>query len=282
MVFCTYKYILRSGFGGFLITILFNNKLYIPQSFCFIMSATKPFVLNVYGLVPVYNVCNQTLREVFRFPNFSMAHVMMDVHEVSQLHEHRKMKEFYFITQGDGIFFSADKSFRVGEGGFFIVPKNTPHKLRNLGKERLEHLVFASPPFNSKDVFELYDDISRPMSQGQESDKKPFTALDGAVVYELDSAEERQENGFGFAYGHSGPLRKAKFHFHNISDEVYYVLSGEGKVRLDNLTSPIKKGSVIYVPIGVKHGLENTSEEELRVLCFSTPEYKEGDFILTE
>ena len=107
---------------------------------------------NLYDLPPVANVCNQVLREVVSFPNASIAHVLMHPGNVSLLHQHRRMTELYFVIEGRGVLYHGYKAMDVNNGAYCIIPKNTPHQLRNISSIDLEHLVIAIPPFDRNDI----------------------------------------------------------------------------------------------------------------------------------
>lgn len=51
------------------------------------------------------------------------------------------------------------------------------------------------------------------------------------------------------------------------TDEVYYVLSGNGKIRVEGEVQPVSAGSVIYVKAHADHRFIDI-EEELRLLVF--------------
>jgi uncharacterized cupin superfamily protein len=64
--------------------------------------------------------------------------------------------------------------------------------------------------------------------------------------------------------------RAYPFHRHHVGSELFYVLSGEGEVRLDDETRPIRAGDLIGNPPGAEaHQIVNTGSEELRYLAFS-------------
>ena len=166
-------------------------------------------------------------------------------------------------------------------GAYLVIPKNTPHHLRNTGKPDLEHLVFAIPPFNPKDVEILKTPTKETAPEKSSYGKPPMTAKDGALIYELMSAEERQQLDVALAVGFLPKGKKAIPHHHRISEEIYYVTDGTGKVRVGEKTFEVKKGSPVYVPANTVHALENGSNsEELKVLCVSSPAYTGGDFVL--
>ncbi|PZS03753.1 MAG: cupin domain-containing protein [Candidatus Chloroheliales bacterium] len=53
-------------------------------------------------------------------------------------------------------------------------------------------------------------------------------------------------------------------------DEVYYVVSGSGQIRVGAEESAVVAGSVVFVAAGVEHRFHSISEE-LRVLVFFAP-----------
>jgi len=48
-------------------------------------------------------------------------------------------------------------------------------------------------------------------------------------------------------------ITDAKLHYHQRTDEIYYVLDGQGQMRLDDQEIELHKGVVVYVPRGMKH-----------------------------
>ena len=52
-------------------------------------------------------------------------------------------------------------------------------------------------------------------------------------------------------------------------DEIYYILSGAGKLRLGEETVEVHPDQVIFIPRGVFHALDNRAgAEELKILTF--------------
>ena len=48
-------------------------------------------------------------------------------------------------------------------------------------------------------------------------------------------------------------ITEAKLHFHERTDEFYYVIDGQGHMRLDDEEIELHRGVVVYVPRGVRH-----------------------------
>jgi mannose-6-phosphate isomerase-like protein (cupin superfamily) len=52
---------------------------------------------------------------------------------------------------------------------------------------------------------------------------------------------------------HHVEIHDAKLHYHERTDEFYYIIDGEGTMVLDDEEIELHKGVVVYVPRGVKH-----------------------------
>jgi mannose-6-phosphate isomerase-like protein (cupin superfamily) len=61
------------------------------------------------------------------------------------------------------------------------------------------------------------------------------------------------------------PPGRAPDHFHQY-EEVLFILKGEGRMWAGETNAPVGPGSCIYLPKGQVHCVENTGEDELRLL----------------
>ncbi|HEX5418813.1 MAG TPA: cupin domain-containing protein [Gammaproteobacteria bacterium] len=67
--------------------------------------------------------------------------------------------------------------------------------------------------------------------------------------------------------------RAFPFHSHMANEEMFFVLSGSGEVRIGDETYPLRGGDVVACPPGGRetaHQIENTGDVELRYLAVST------------
>jgi quercetin dioxygenase-like cupin family protein len=62
-----------------------------------------------------------------------------------------------------------------------------------------------------------------------------------------------------------------RVHQHHEADEVLFVLEGTGFAVLGDKRMPIEKGSAIYIPKGVWHGVENPDSELLLLWVMAPP-----------
>jgi oxalate decarboxylase/phosphoglucose isomerase-like protein (cupin superfamily) len=60
-------------------------------------------------------------------------------------------------------------------------------------------------------------------------------------------------------------------HTHPESDEILYVLRGEGEQEVAEETREIAAGEMVYIPEGVEHGTVNTGWEPLLLLAVYAP-----------
>jgi quercetin dioxygenase-like cupin family protein len=75
----------------------------------------------------------------------------------------------------------------------------------------------------------------------------------------------------GVANVHVVKITKGAPHSHTGYEEVYYVLSGNGTIKLCEQTHSLRPGSVAVIPAGVPHSLEAHPGEELEFIIFGTP-----------
>ena len=76
-----------------------------------------------------------------------------------------------------------------------------------------------------------------------------------------------EESDGAAAEVHHVEIQDAKLHYHERTDEFYYIISGEGTMLLDDEEIELHAGVVVYVPRGVKH----KAKGDLTVLTVCVP-----------
>ena len=79
------------------------------------------------------------------------------------------------------------------------------------------------------------------------ADVQPWKETCGQIRTLIEAKDEAA------AEVHHVEIDQAKLHFHNKTDEFYYVISGKGTMTLDDDEIELHPGVVVYVPRGVKH-----------------------------
>jgi quercetin dioxygenase-like cupin family protein len=60
-------------------------------------------------------------------------------------------------------------------------------------------------------------------------------------------------------------------HSHPNGEEVIYIVSGSGRVMIEGAVEPVRAGSAVLFPQGKIHMLQNSGQEEMKVVCFFSP-----------
>ena len=66
-------------------------------------------------------------------------------------------------------------------------------------------------------------------------------------------------------------------HYHRLTEEIYFVLKGQGKMEIDGETGYLRPGDSVLILPGAWHQLENNGTSELRILCCCSPPYSHDD-----
>jgi uncharacterized cupin superfamily protein len=61
-------------------------------------------------------------------------------------------------------------------------------------------------------------------------------------------------------------------HSHPNGEEVIYIIHGHGRVYVDGSIDSVEDGMAVLFPQGSVHMLQNTSSEEMKVVCFFAPQ----------
>lgn len=60
-------------------------------------------------------------------------------------------------------------------------------------------------------------------------------------------------------------------HSHPKSEELIYIITGKGKVMIENEVGPVRAGTAVLFEQGKVHMLKNTGDQEMKVICFFAP-----------
>lgn len=67
------------------------------------------------------------------------------------------------------------------------------------------------------------------------------------------------------------PMAYVKRHAHEVQEQVYHVLDGEGLMEIGDEKTVVRKHDVIFLPPGVPHSIENTGLGDLTFIVATTP-----------
>jgi mannose-6-phosphate isomerase-like protein (cupin superfamily) len=93
----------------------------------------------------------------------------------------------------------------------------------------------------------------------------------GALSKELAGPETVGSSRVDFRISRYAPMAYVQEHQHQIQEQVYYVLEGEGLLTLDDESHLMRPNDYVYVPPGVRHSFTNTGLDGLVFLVITTP-----------
>ncbi len=71
-------------------------------------------------------------------------------------------------------------------------------------------------------------------------------------------------------------------HYHPITEEIYYILQGSGKMRIGDETREVFPGDGIAIPPGAPHQIANHGSDDLVFLCCCAPAYTHEDTVMID
>jgi mannose-6-phosphate isomerase-like protein (cupin superfamily) len=119
------------------------------------------------------------------------------------------------------------------------------------------------------------------MQKANLAERESFITADGSAIRELAGPAWTAARRQSLAEATVDPGRETAEHFHPQSEELYYFVTGEGRMRLDADESPVAAGDCVVIPPGTTHKLWNTGTAPLVLLCCCAPAYSDADTVMT-
>lgn len=110
---------------------------------------------------------------------------------------------------------------------------------------------------------------------------KSFMTLDGSSIRELAGPAWTSARNQSLAEATLPPGAETAEHYHRRTEELYYFVSGKGRMRLGDDESDVRAGDRVVIEPGRPHKLWNRGTEELVLLCCCAPAYSDDDTVMT-
>ena len=94
---------------------------------------------------------------------------------------------------------------------------------------------------------------------------------DRALSKEIVSPKTTDSAIFDYRISTYQPGAYVESHVHQVQEQIYHFLSGQGLLILDNKKHLMREHDVAYIPPGVVHELHNTGLESLVFLVITSP-----------
>ena len=110
----------------------------------------------------------------------------------------------------------------------------------------------------------------------------PYITKDGSKIRELMHPAVHGNTAQSLAEATISAGKRTLLHRHHTTEEIYYVISGRGRMTLGDDLLPIKTGDTVCIPPGTPHCIEAIEPTPLRILCCCAPAYAHDDTELLE
>src|SRR5438105_12488791 len=96
---------------------------------------------------------------------------------------------------------------------------------------------------------------------------RAFTTKDGSEIRELLAHRNSCIQKQSLAEARLPPGARTTPHYHPMTEEIYYILEGTGRMTIDDETRDIEPGDSIAIPPGAVHAILNPGSITLKFLC---------------
>lgn len=113
-------------------------------------------------------------------------------------------------------------------------------------------------------------------------DAEPFVTKDGSTIREVAGAVSLPAVNQSLAEATVPVGAATDEHYHRVTEELYWFVSGRGRMRVEDEMRDVGPGDCVLIPPGARHKLFNTGDEPLVLLCCCAPAYSHEDTVITE
>jgi mannose-6-phosphate isomerase-like protein (cupin superfamily) len=105
----------------------------------------------------------------------------------------------------------------------------------------------------------------------------PFTTKDGSTIRSILDRTNAPVQLQSLAEATLTTDQQTERHYHRVSEEIYFLLEGAGRIEIDGEERNVGPGDAILIPPGTWHQITAISAEPLRFLCCCAPPYSHED-----
>ena len=109
-----------------------------------------------------------------------------------------------------------------------------------------------------------------------------FITKDGSEIRELLAPRNSVIQKQSLAEARLPPGGSTTAHYHPKTEEIYFILEGEGWMRIGGEQRLVGPGDAIAIPPGATHQLVNSGPDVMRLLCCCVLPYEHDDTVLCD
>ncbi len=114
-------------------------------------------------------------------------------------------------------------------------------------------------------------------TQTRYNDAEPYVTKDGSIIRELMHPDDHAVRAQSFAEAIVGAGITTELHRHRVSEEIYHITQGTGRMRLGEEMLDVSAGDTIVIRPGTPHCITNVGAIALKIICTCSPAYSHGD-----
>ncbi|MFW6124666.1 MAG: cupin domain-containing protein [Pirellulales bacterium] len=114
------------------------------------------------------------------------------------------------------------------------------------------------------------------------NDVPAFITKDGSEIRELLAYRNSCIRRQSLAEARLSAGSSTTPHRHARTEEIYYILQGEGEMRIEDERRRVGPGDAVAIPPDATHQLTNSGNVVMKLLCCCVPAYEDGDTELRE
>ncbi len=198
-------------------------------------------------------------------------------------HYHATVDEMYIVFDGAAEFTVNGETSLLPEGSMVLCPGGSSHGIRNPGDDPVRWMNIAvSMKKGRYDAVDYGNDLSRPVMvtpppfrwiRLDRSLMRPgANAHDGAgtiLFRRLWNPGAFTTKWFVVSHAVVPPGSSIGLHQHVTREEVYYLISGHGRLTGNSRTFDVRAGDAVPCRLRGAHGIYNDSAEDIELLVFS-------------
>ena len=109
-----------------------------------------------------------------------------------------------------------------------------------------------------------------------------YQTKDGSEIRELLHPTQHSCRNQSLAEATVLPGMRTQLHRHHLTEEIYHVTAGTGRMTLGAETFAVGPGDSVLIPPNTPHCIEAVGDVPLRILCCCSPAYSHDDTELLE
>jgi mannose-6-phosphate isomerase-like protein (cupin superfamily) len=109
-----------------------------------------------------------------------------------------------------------------------------------------------------------------------------FITKDSSTIREIMAPQNSEIERQSLAEAQIEVGRETQAHYHPNTEEIYYILSGQALMAIEQDIREVGAGDAVAIVAGKQHQIRNTGTDTLTLLCCCVPAYTDADTIMCE